>query len=180
MFHRVTGRVAATQKAEQKWPTKRRSRRQIFRAVDDNGLIKSAAPSREDLPRSSDVATTPTPISLLPLNKTNWLTSLSFLRPVSFAKRRLDELVPEPTDNEFARNEFAQEIRGEGERGCPPFALNQPTTVSNEVSTNSFQTRICIPIFLTLVRFRSALLRFVTEGSKGGLEGRIGNPFEIF
>lgn len=120
VFHRVTGRVAATQKAEQKWPTKRRSRRQIFRAVDDNGLIKSAAPSREDLPRSSDVATTPTPISLLPFNKTNWLTSLSFLRPVSFAKRRLDELVPEPTDNEFARNEFAQEIRGEGERGCPP------------------------------------------------------------
>lgn len=68
-------------------------RRQIFRLVYDNGLIKSATPQQER-PSSlvSDVAVpTPTPISLPLINLIGLLTSFLY-RFVSFGKC-LDQLV---------------------------------------------------------------------------------------
>lgn len=136
-------------------------RRQIFRLVDDNGLIKSAAPStrEEDLPRSYNVAATPTPISLLPLNKTNWLTSLFPLRPVSFDPNvvSMDSFRSPRTTNLLETNlrrKFAQRRRGKG-----LFLPNQ-TGQSNEPIDQFVLDDESIYYFLRFRSCKSADARF--------------------
>ena len=118
---------------------KRRSRRQIFHlVVDDNGLIKSAAaaaaPSREDLPRSSNVATTPTPISLLsPLIKLIGSPRSLSSAQVSFAAKSTSS---RKRGLRSGQRNLRRELGGEGERGC---SSSNQQRYRTEASTNSFQ-----------------------------------------
>lgn len=90
-----------------------------------------------------------------------------FLRP----KRRLDGLVPEPTDNKFARNEFAQEIRAKAKgEGVVPPQSNRPIERANRPIRSRRRIYILFSIF-DLVNLPMLASRFVIEGSIGRSEG---------